>query len=100
MAGKFTVNAGWDHVPHLTEEQKALMSPYAQRWIEIGLCTDPADRPRAEVAVRECYRMAKIPMPPRIVWVQSDWVGAFAAMIAESIWRERRKGNVAVYGAR
>lgn len=23
MAGKFTVNAGWDHVPHLSEEQKA-----------------------------------------------------------------------------
>lgn len=23
MAGKFVVNAGWDHVPHLSEEQKA-----------------------------------------------------------------------------
>jgi hypothetical protein len=23
MSGKFTVNAGWDHVPHLSEEQKA-----------------------------------------------------------------------------
>ena len=87
----------------MTEDQKALMALYAQKWIEIGLCTDPADRPRAEAAVRECYRLAKIPMPPRIVWVQSDWVGAFAAMIAESIWRERRKGSggshVAVDGA-
>ena len=83
----------------MTDEQKALMDPYAQKWIEIGMCTDPADRPRAEAAVRECYRLAKIPMPPRIVWVQSDWVGAFAAMIAESIWRERRKGRDAVDGA-
>lgn len=23
MSGKFTMNAGWDHVPHLSEEQKA-----------------------------------------------------------------------------
>jgi hypothetical protein len=23
MAGKFVVNAGWDHVPHLSDEQKA-----------------------------------------------------------------------------
>lgn len=35
MSGKFTVNAGWDHVPHLSEEQKreelARIQPFQRR---------------------------------------------------------------------
>jgi hypothetical protein len=35
MAGKFVVNASWDHVPHLSEQRKAeeldRVQPYDQR---------------------------------------------------------------------
>lgn len=42
-------------IESLTDEQIAKFPEYVKRWTDIGLCTDPADRPRAEAAVRKCY---------------------------------------------
>jgi hypothetical protein len=43
MSGKFVVNAGWDHVPHLTEEQKATelgrIQPYQREARSKGIPT-------------------------------------------------------------
>lgn len=43
MAGKFVVNAGWDHVPHLSEEQKAAelarIQPYQREARSKGIPT-------------------------------------------------------------
>jgi transposase len=38
---------------------------------KIGLCTDPADRPRAEAAIRDMYRQGGLEPPSRIVWCGS-----------------------------
>jgi len=58
-------------IESLTDEQIAKFPEYVKRWTDIGLCTDPADRPRAEAAVRKCYEIAGLPPPKRIVWCGS-----------------------------
>jgi len=42
-------------IDELTEEQKVQLGPHRDRWIQIGLSTEPADRAVAEVALRKCY---------------------------------------------
>src|SRR5438270_14024397 len=47
------------------------MSRVRDEWIEIGLCTDPADRPKAEAGIRSAYTRAGLKPPKRIVWCGS-----------------------------
>src|SRR3990167_5926305 len=86
------------------------MGPWAQKWIAIGLSTEPADWGRSERAVRACYRYAKLAEPKVIVRVGSPLVLALAAPIAgwlldkrpwETDARKRRGGapDRAVEGA-
>ena len=56
----------------LTPEQKARLPEIAEEWTRIGLCTDPADRPRAEKAVCDMYAQADL-APPHIVWCTSPF---------------------------
>lgn len=58
-------------IKSLTPEQKAHMAEYAARWTQIDLCTDPADQPRAEAAIREMYRQGGLAPPAKIVWCGS-----------------------------
>lgn len=69
-------------IESLSEAEKARMAEWADKWIAIGLKTDPADRPRFEEAARACYRFASLPEPQQVVWVKNPIVGAFAAPIA------------------
>jgi hypothetical protein len=69
-------------IKRLTPEQTAAMPAFAQKWIEIGLCTKPADRARFEAAVAECYRQAKLAPPKAVIWVPNPLVGALAFPIA------------------
>ena len=55
----------------LTAEQEARFGEFVERWTAIGLCTDPADRPRAEEAIREAYKMGGRELPEKIVWCGS-----------------------------
>jgi hypothetical protein len=55
----------------LTEEQEERFPEFVNRWIKIGLCTDPADRPRAEAAIRKMYRQGGLEPPKAIVWCGS-----------------------------
>jgi hypothetical protein len=58
-------------IESLTPEQEARMAEYAARWTEISLATSPADRPRAEAAIREMYRQGGLEPPAKIVWCGS-----------------------------
>lgn len=42
-------------IESLTPEQVARFPEFVERWTNIGLCTDPADRPAAERAIHETY---------------------------------------------
>src|SRR4051795_5078832 len=78
----------------LTSEQRERMTEWADRWIDIGLRTGPADRERFEAAVRKCYGFVDIPWHGNVVWVSSPLVGALAAPIAARLINDR-----AVHGA-
>src|SRR5260221_14595370 len=84
-------------IDHLTDAQRAQMDAWADRWIEIGLRTGPADRERFEAGARECYRFAGIPWPDVVVWVPCPMVLALAAPAAalaiELIERAAREGG-------
>ena len=58
-------------ITEITEEQKARFPEFVTRWTNIGLCTDPADRPRAEAGVREAYRCGGLEPPKEIIWCSS-----------------------------
>jgi len=67
----------------LTVEQEARFAEFRERWTAIGLCTDPADRPRAEAAIVRMYAQASL-AAPRIVWCGSPLSqGLTRATVAE-----------------
>lgn len=76
-------------IESLTDEQKALLPVYRDKWMKIGLCTEPADRPRAERAIRQMYTAAALNPPKQILWVTSPLAGAIVSAILkdESFWR-------------
>lgn len=55
-------------ITSLTPEQKARFPEFIKKWTDIGLCTKPADRPRAEKAITALYDLAKL-KEPKIVWL-------------------------------
>ena len=69
----------------LTQEQKDAMPAYAQKWIEIGLSTEPADIERFTVAAKKCYEFADLEWHDNVILVSSPVVMAFAAPIAAVI---------------
>lgn len=52
----------------LTKEQEARFPEYVQRWTEIGLSTESADRRAAEAAIDLCYGNAGLKPPQQIIW--------------------------------
>lgn len=60
-----------ERIESFTKEQEAEYGQFVRRWTEIGLSTAPADRPRAEAAIRKVYEAAGLPHPQKIVWCGS-----------------------------
>jgi hypothetical protein len=58
-------------ITELTHEQKARFSEFVKKWTDIGLCTLPADRLRAEHGIRLAYKSANLNAPLKIVWTAS-----------------------------
>lgn len=73
-----------ERLDFLTPEQEAQLGPHAARWIEIGLCTQAADRTSFEEAARCCYEYAGIPWPAHVIWVSSPRVLALTVFILQS----------------
>ncbi|HEY1814867.1 MAG TPA: hypothetical protein VGG74_21115 [Kofleriaceae bacterium] len=75
-------------VDKMTDAEAAQMASWAKKWIEIGLCTKPADRPLFEAAVRACYRHSGLLEPKVVVWAPCPLVVAYAGPIA-AWWCDR-----------
>lgn len=66
----------------LTPEQQALIPVYLKRFLEIGTCTRPTDRQKAEDAIRRSYvyladkKLGNFSKNPEIVWAESPMQGA------------------------
>ena len=59
----------------LTPEQEAKIPEYRERFLKMGLSTEPADRPTAEAAIKDYYKHLKM-NEPRIIWELSPMAGA------------------------
>ena len=86
-------------IDSLTEAQKARFDEWADRWIEAGLRTGAADRPKFEAAAERCYRAAGLRWHGNVVWVPSPIVVAIAAPVAALMIELHRRPGVAVRDA-
>ena len=57
-------------ITELTQKQKDLLPVYKNKWRKIALCTNLADRERAEKAIFWMYKQAKLDKP-KIIWKNS-----------------------------
>lgn len=64
-------------IEKLTEEQLAQTVPWAEKWIEIGLSTAPADFDKAEQAALKCYDLIDQARPKEVLRVSSPWAAIF-----------------------
>jgi hypothetical protein len=62
-------------------EQELLMNEYRDKWIKIGLSTEPANREKAEEAVNKLYILAGLNPPKKIVWCGSPMSQGLARAI-------------------
>lgn len=79
----------------LTDEHRAQLKPWAERWIANAMSTTPmtdADREICADAARRLYAAAGL-KAPRIVFVPSPIVLRFAAGFAAAIWWQREHGR-------
>lgn len=65
-------------IDKLTPEQEALIPVYRDRYLAIGLSTEPCDRVRAEAALKASYKYQKM-VEPTIIWVDSPFAGSVMA---------------------
>ena len=92
-------------IDKLTDAQIAKFPEYVKRWTDIGLSTEPADRPRAEAAFTAMYAQAGLPRP-HMVWCGSPLSQSLtrAVLIANpsvgaSVWASVRASVGASVGA-
>lgn len=57
---------------------------YGDTWRAVAACTAPADRPRAEAALRGLYALEGLP-EPRIAWASSPWAGMLSFDLASRV---------------
>jgi hypothetical protein len=77
-------------ITELTTEQQAALVAHRQRYFDLAICTDPADRPRAEKAARVLAAIAGVKIDS-VVWVSSPDEGKAAyerisASLGASLW--------------
>jgi hypothetical protein len=77
-------------IDNLTDEQKAAMPAWRDKWIAIGLKTGAADRPLFDRAVKECYRFAKLEQP-EVVWTTSPLTVVLTGNIAAYVLSKPRE---------
>lgn len=85
----------------LTDEHRAQLKPWAQRWIANAMSTKPMDdddRAKCVEAVYGMYEAAGLKRP-RVVFVPSPFVARFAAGFAAAIWHVRKCRGTGTGGA-
>ncbi|WP_439606831.1 DUF6745 domain-containing protein [Hydrogenophaga sp.] len=72
-------------VDSLTQAQIDLLPAYRDKWLKVGLDTNPANRAEAEAAVRLAYECGGLLPPKIIVWLRSPLEGAIGAAMFASL---------------
>jgi hypothetical protein len=72
-----------NRIEKLTDAQIARFPEWVEKWVAVGLSTEPADFESAERGIRGCYTSAKLPQPKLILRFSSPYavvVGGAAAV--------------------
>lgn len=69
-------------IERLTAEQQARIPDFVEHWTQVGLSTEPADRPRAEAAIARMYAGSNLAPPQAIIWCGSPLSLALARALA------------------
>jgi hypothetical protein len=75
-------------IERLTPDQEARLPVVRREWFEVGTCTEPADRPRAEAAITQMYAVIGEPAP-RFLWCDSPLTANLANLLGpqkDSLW--------------
>lgn len=62
-----------EKITSLSQEQIDRIPEWTEKWIKIGLSTEPADFDRAEEAVLKCYDLIGEPRPKTVIRASSPW---------------------------
>ena len=81
-------------ITQLTPEQIARFPEFIQKWTDIGLSTQPADRVKAEHGVRLAYEAANLPLPRKIVWCGSPLSNGLTSNIVLDILKNKIGASV------
>lgn len=80
-------------ITSLTDEQKARFGEWSERWIQIGLSTEPADFEAATEAALKGYKLANHGRPMVVLRMGSPYAatvgGAMAWMMLRSIFKDQ-----------
>jgi len=68
-------------IEKLTQEQIKQLPIFRDKWQKIGLCTEPANRKKAEEGIKIAYQMANLSPPKKIVWCTSPLANGLARAI-------------------
>ena len=74
-------------ISKLTPEMIARIPEHVDKWIKIGLSTEPANFEAAESGVLECYKVSGNARPRVILRMSSPYGAAFGAAIAHAMLR-------------
>ena len=94
-------------IESLTPEQEAMIPVYRDRWLKIGLSTEPTDREAAIRAARRCYESVGLTPPERVIFARSpveaaDLISKAGAKSADDVfhdfcWNQHEAGSLAFY---
>ena len=85
----------------LTPAEIARFPEFVEKWKRIGLSTEPADRPAAEAAIHEMYRLGGKASPQRIVWCGSPLsMGLTRAIVLDKTMMKRVAAAARAAGAK
>ena len=73
-----------EKITKLTPEQEARFPEFVAKWTSIGLSTQPADRPRAEAALKGLYALAEL-REPRIIWLPCPLSAGLSSVVCAQI---------------
>ena len=68
----------------LTKKQEAMIPEYRDKWLKIGLSTEPLDFERAKSAATKCYQIAGLEPPKLWIRMRSPIEAAVAATILKN----------------
>src|SRR3990167_4714223 len=85
-------------IEKLTSKQEKSLATFRDKWLAIGLSTEPADRPEAEKAIDLAYTCAGLEHPRIRVWLESPFAGCIGAAFLDEL--RKRGGTIIGPGVR